>query len=537
VSDRFEVPTTPIAPGREGRPWLIVLLLVGAVACAFVLARWTPDADEGRATPNVRPTLAIAEAVPVATPLPLLQWFTGPEAPLDDVLLEAGQVRRLRLASAQVTDDILAEPGRDLLLPASRGGTVCLCWAVSAEASDSPHLQLVRLDADEVETSRTTVATVDGLDLSWRRAGPTYVTLEPSADGRSVYLVRAVRSDTQWQVSLDVIDLVRERIVDTVDFMAGRQTDRTPVARLEGPTLRVAPDGGHLLVATTAARVRFIGPERITARAWIVGLDDARIDSVAAADGVVQGDGPPCEWIDFVTADIVAQGCRAPTGAPEASFEIRRYGLDGRDLGPIAVDPWPQAASGYPLIDATRGIVYGWDPDVHTLHAVDVVSGGQRDADTSAAGSGVPDSVIVNGPRRAAGTPTPTAWSDGRSTIEARGERSVVGSPDGRLLFAIGAGSNPDGTSGVWVFDAQTLEVIEQWPALASYASVSLLEEGRWLAAIGRPGVTPAGGLASWGTSLTVHDTTSGRPILRIGDLRTGTKVTFPWAEAPVVVQ
>jgi hypothetical protein len=538
VSDRFEVPTTPIAPGREGRPWLVVLLLVGAVAGAFVLARWTPDADESRVSPEVRPTLAIGEVEPVATPLPLLQWFTGPEAPLDDVLLEAGQVRRLRLASAQVTDGILAQPGRDLLLPASRGGTVCLCWDPSgADASDSPRLQLVRLDADQVETSRTTIATVDGLDLSWRQAGPTSVALEPSADGRFAYLARAVRSAMRWQVSLDVIDLASERIVDTLDLMARRQADHTPVARLDGPTLRVAPDGRHLLVAATAARVRFIGPDRITARAWIVGLDGARIDSVAAADGVVQGGGPACEWIDFVTADIVAQGCRTPIGAPEASFEIRRHGLDGRDLGPIAVDPWPPAASGFPLIDATRGIVYGWDPDVHTLHAVEVASGAQRDADTSATESGAPDSVIINGSRRAVGTPTPTAWSDGRSTIEARGERTLVGSPDGRLLFAIGAGSKPDGTSGVWVFDAQTLEVIEQWPALASYASVSLLEDGRWLAAIGRPGVTAGGGLAAWGTSLTVHDTTSGRPVLRVGDLGTGTKVTFPWAEAPVVVQ
>ena len=307
--------------------------------------------------------------------------------------------------------------------------------------------------------------------------------------------------------------------------------------RLEGPTLRVAPDGRHLLVAAAVARVRVIGPDRITAQAWIVGLDDGRTAGLVEADGVVEATGPPCDWIDFATSDIVAQGCRSPADAGAAAFEIRRHDLGGRDLGAVAVEPWPRAESGYPLIDVTRGVVYAWDPEGHTLRAVDVVDGVQSDADTSAAEPSAPASVVVNGSRPTMGTATPTTWSDGRSTIEARGERTLVGSPDGRLVFAIGAGSEPDASSGVWVFDARTLELIERWPALASYATLSLLEDGRWLAAIGRPGVTAAGDLARWGISLTIHDTTSGRPVLRIGDLGTGTKVTFPWSEVPVSVQ
>ena len=222
MSDRFEVPTTPIASGREGRPWLVVVLLVAMIAGAFVVARWTSDTDPNQLAQTVRPTLTVAEAEPVATPLPRLQWFTGPEAPLDDVLLEAGQVRRLHVASARVTEGILAKPGRDLLLPAARGGTVCLCWYPSGtDASDSPSLQLVRLDGEQVETSRTTITTVDGLDLSWRHAGPTLVALEPSPDGRFAYLARAAVAATRWTVSLDVIDLARAHIVDTLDLSAG----------------------------------------------------------------------------------------------------------------------------------------------------------------------------------------------------------------------------------------------------------------------------------------------------------------------------
>ena len=131
----------------------------------------------------------------------------------------------------------------------------------------------------------------------------------------------------------------------------------------------------------------------------------------------------------------------------------------------------------------------------------------------------------------------PTTWADGRSTTEARGERALVGSPDGSLLFAVGVGSVSDSSSGVWVFDAQTLEIIERWPAAAAYSSIALLEDGRWLAAIGRPGVTATGSPAAWGTSLTVHDATTGRPILVIGDLRTDAEVTFAWMDSPASIQ
>lgn len=107
--------------------------------------------------------------------------------------------------------------------------------------------------------------------------------------------------------------------------------------------------------------------------------------------------------------------------------------------------------------------------------------------------------------------------------------RTLVGSPDGRVLSAVGVGPHPGSSSGIWVFDTHTLRLLERWPALASYESMTLFEDGRWLAAVGRPGLTAAGGPARWGTSVTVHDTVTGRPVLRIGDLGTDDAVAFPW--------
>jgi hypothetical protein len=161
------------------------------------------------------------------------------------------------------------------------------------------------------------------------------------------------------------------------------------------------------------------------------------------------------------------------------------------------------------------------------LLAVDLVRGGWRTAGSAPSDRDNPGEVLTVDQRRPPGPPT--TWSSGRPATDGPRARALVGSPDGRLLFAIGTGSDPGSSSGIWVFDTQTLQLLERWPALASYESVSLLEDGRWLAAIARPGVTASGGPADWGTSVTIHDTTTGRPVLRIGDLRTVGQVTFPW--------
>ncbi|MBA3236165.1 MAG: hypothetical protein H0T59_09275, partial [Chloroflexi bacterium] len=58
-------------------------------------------------------------------------------------------------------------------------------------------------------------------------------------------------------------------------------------------------------------------------------------------------------------------------------------------------------------------------------------------------------------------------------------------------------------------------------------------DAGRWLAAIGQPGVTSSGEPAEWASSVTILDTTTGRPILRLGDLGTDEAITFPGVAGP----
>ena len=507
---------------------LVACLVVGVFAGSFAIARLTPGpstTDPGpiRPSESAQPTPTVAQAGPPATALPLREWFSGPAAPIDDVLVEAGSVRWLRLAGARLTDEALASPGSDLLWRGARGGTICLCWQPLATASGDPGtLELVRLDHDLRERSRATVAVMNAPDLAGQPNGLVQAALEPSPDGRFAYLARAIRSATQWQVGLDVIDLESATIVDRVDLISVPQAERSEVRAIERPTVRIAPDGRHLLVMAASPSSEAPSSAR---HAWVLSLDGPTLGRVVVAGGISTAATADCAWIDFVAPANIVSGCRDSTSDPSTSFEIRRYDLEGQDLGP-ALGDLPAPGLDQATLDVTNGIAYAWDPIDHTLLAVDLVRGTWRSAGAPPADRENPGVIQTEGERPPPG-PWIT-WSSGRSATDTPRERTLIGSPDGRHLFAIGNGPNPDSTSGVWVFATQTLQLAERWPALAAYSSVTLLEDGRWLAAVGRSGVTASGGPADWGTSVTVHDTTTGRPILRIGDLHTGDAVTFP---------
>ncbi len=532
-TDGSSFSTGPVANGQGGRPWLVAGLVVVAVVGSALVARFTPDPEPVPAVESARPTATVAQVEAVATQLPQQEWFSGPDVPhWDDLLVEAGQVRWLRLGRPRLTAEALARPGHDLLLQAAGGGTVCLCWQAPAAASSDPGtLDFVRTDDDRREVSRTPVL-INEIPHAGRVNGPEQAALEPSPDGQFAYLARAERSETAWRLSVNVIDLRAPAILDAVEILSVPQIDPSEWVVADRPLLRIAPDGRHALVLWSAVAVEANGRAPLERHAWIIDLDGPTLGRVVPADAVagVGGDGPggACLWTAIVAPDIVVRGCRATTGST-TPFEIHRFDLDGGDRGSIVIDP-SRPALDAPLLDVTAGLAYGWDPLDNTLLAVDLVRGGWRTSPPST-GRDNPGAVLIEHDRPAPG-PT-TFWSDGRAATDPAVERTLVGSPEGRLLFAIGTGSVTDASSGIHVFDAETLRLLERWPARASYRSVTVFGSGRWLAALGRPGVTASGGPADWSASVTIHDTISGVAVLRIGDLSadqtTGPPLEFSW--------
>ena len=538
--------TVPVAPGGGRRPLAVAILVLVVVVGSIAIARLSPDTKPAAASETVapsgpvatvQPTSSLAQTEPTATPLPALEWFSALTAPVGNLLVSDATIHWLRQTGVQPTSDALARPGQDLLLQNAHGDTVCLCWGPSGtESGDARPLDLVRRWSDLSHLTSTTVTMVDGMDPSAPSNGPTQVDLEPSPDGRTVYLARAVRSATAWQVSVDSIDLRSASIVDTVDLISIPQDDASEVLTVDRPTLRIAPDGRHAIVLSAVTRPTALGPVATARHAWMIGLDGDSFGTATSVDRIADAgaDGPSegCAWIAFVTPAIVAKGCTYPTDALETAFQIRRYDLLGRALGdPVSASPGSGADE--PLLDTQLGVAYAWDPVGHHLLAEDLVNGTERGIGASSDPGLDPGAVVLEGARPLAGPRT--TWSDGRSATDAPVPRALVGSPDGRLLFAIGDGPAPDSSSGIWVYDTNTLRLLERWPALSSYDAVTLFDGGQWLAAIGRAGVTANGGPADWGTSLTIHEVATGRPFMRLGDLQTSETVTFPF-ERPLAV-
>jgi hypothetical protein len=540
----------PVAPGGGRAPVLVAAVVLAILAGSFVLARLDPTQQPAQAvlgsmapTPSTgqdTPVPTVAPPQPTATPLPAREWFTGPGAPMADVpILTADSIRWLRLGTAVHPDEPLAKPGRDLLMQGQPDGTVCLCWRTSGtESGDPTALELLSLDHDLRVRSRTAITLVDGIDGTGRANGPTQVALEPGPGGEYAYLARAVRSATTWQVSLDVIDLALARIVDTVDLLPVPATDRSDVLVVDPVTLRVAPDGRHVLVGSGVERETRDGRFMAVGRAWMVSLDGPTIGRVVRVDDIAEPGGErrleTCSWVAFASVDQLATGCRAGGLGSSPTFQVRRYTVLGKDLGAVDGDP-ALGDSERVLIDSANGVAYTWDPRTHTLFALDLAQGGWRRSTPSIDDRDAPDDLVRLAERPSPG-PLPD-WSDGRAATAHALEQTLIGSPDGSLLFAIGDGSTPGSSSGVRVFDARTLRLLERWPALASYHWLTAFDQGRFVALLGRPGLTSTGGPAEWGVSITVHDATTGGPVVRIGDSGSQMAIGFPWvlrrADAP----
>ena len=275
-ADGFQVPTTPVAPGP--RPTAVA---GHRGACRRPRRRHRAgaaelQADLVRVTPTVGPTVPLVAIEPVATALPLLEWFSGPETPLRDVLVEGRSVRWLRLVSARLLDGSLAEPGRDLLLRAARGGTLCLCWQGSRfESGDRAAWPWCGWTATSTSSRGRRSSWPIGLDPDGRRAvrprspsshrptggSPTWPWPPgPRRDGRS-----ASRSSI-WRA--------RRSSARSISSPARRRTSRRPVRS------RCRSCASRRMAAThwswrRSDRRRRWAPAPRRRDAWIVDLDGA----------------------------------------------------------------------------------------------------------------------------------------------------------------------------------------------------------------------------------------------------------------------
>ncbi|HEV7810452.1 MAG TPA: hypothetical protein VGO64_07625, partial [Candidatus Limnocylindrales bacterium] len=96
----------------------------------------------------------------------------------------------------------------------------------------------------------------------------------------------------------------------------------------------------------------------------------------------------------------------------------------------------------------------------------------------------------------------------------------------GSRLYAIGYSPNQGNAMqpslGVFVFDPQTLALLDRWDPAALYVTLRPVLGGRAIAVSGMASVDASGHEAPWEGSVTLHDATDGRILERFGQLGQG---------------
>jgi hypothetical protein len=511
-----------------------LVLAVGAAALLEAVRREGPRDTGGTsaASPTLIPeqTARPGPASPAASNLPDRFLGAGPQ-PTDRLLVRRNRLELLDLASGRSVplggrswnDQVVRLDGR----------YACVC---REELDDGrAAIALVRFDerGERLRSDRLLAAEGEA-PPSWEPLDYMSWTATVSADEQLLFLGTIIRQPPVWHVALHTVDLVTGRVRDSVelaelptDLPEGRP-DPTPVPGTPasfdgvyafGPFLAAAPDGASLIVTSTASTQRG-DAQTSTRQAWIVALGPDGV--IQRASEHVSGSGlldPAC-WDPpfFVATGLPAAYCVPVSGKPF----VRRVATDGSVLGDIVVDGLP-AVPGLPIIDRPGGLLYAWDPFSHTLVRID-----PRGAGTVTVNRIDPEKFAASTTTGASGRAITDlagsigAWIAPAALAKIWLDPSLALSPDGRRLYAIGvdAGAHEiGGSTGVWVFDAATLALVDHLAPTADYVSIMVSDDGRFLYAAGLPDRDASGRQASWPASLTAVDVATGEPALILGDL------------------
>ena len=159
-----------------------------------------------------------------------------------------------------------------------------------------------------------------------------------------------------------------------------------------------------------------------------------------------------------------------------------------------------------------------WGPSARTLARIDLQTGKVETA--TAASAAVGDDLFggLAGLGRDFGR-----WLAPPAVAKSYLDPGIVASADGSRIYAIGvvgeSDSTPGGSTGVFAFDATTLEVLGHWQPTADFTSIALSADGQFLYAAAPGGVDAAGQSSRNGASITVFDTTDGSVRLIAGNL------------------
>ncbi|HET7702406.1 MAG TPA: hypothetical protein VFK35_03335 [Candidatus Limnocylindrales bacterium] len=535
-------------PRRRLTTWMVLAAAAAVIVVAVLgprlqqrpnldlsfLATPTPT-PRPSATPTLRPG-----ATPRATPLPALTRGDGPVPP-GTIAILTERVQILDPTVGTVLDGLPLTIGQAAIVRATEGtGWTCVC--LTNEVIDRSYSLLLRIvDLDE-NGEQSGIADPLVLGPADTPDGPASIGtgIDVTDDAMRAIVVLATRqTDDAFLFSAAGLSLVERPLPSFREIARAAGPPEPPTPRpttglspepgaldllsslvyVDGPYVRIAPDGSVAFAWARLRRPAAEGPEPTTTVAWRIALgpDASPTDIVELPELAAMA--PDCDYAGFVTADRFGWLCPIPDATESwNAWALQLFDLDGGDAGRIAA---PEAGSGYlgePLMDRANGAVYAWDPTRLVLLRFDVARMSVEQVKFD------PAAEVSTGVAPGGGTNRPD-WHDAGSINYPFGYGEIAAAADGSRMYLVGFREDmvPDAQAqaslGIFVVDRATLALVDRWAPTANYQMLSMVLDDRAVAASSFAGAAPDGRSVPWESSLTLHDPADGRVVVQFGRL------------------
>lgn len=407
------------------------------------------------------------------------------------------------------------------------GSLLCLCLSETDRVNGTATAAAVtldRFDRDGGLVSSTPVEAFvgqpdprDASGLSGDYLPHVRVVMGYSEGGRYGFVGWSTRASPVWDSGVLVVDLLDGSVVSRLDLPDEGVGEGSARVVIDAPRVIGSAGAGEVLVARN--RETWSGPSTETSTVAF----DSDLFRVELSAGRLANAAPVPHSSDC--GDRMLRAGPLPDGGVWAACSwagetviVRRITGDGALRNDITVARAGFIEGDTTALSADGRALFAWDPISASLTRIDLASG-ERTTGRAASASGRAGSTEL-GPLAAFGR-----WLAPGAAAKSRLLGAVAVSPDGSRVFAIGVtGGETErevvGSSGVFVFDAATLEPIDHWLPTADYASLAISPDGQFVYAAGLPGVDATGRvLVNQAASITVFSAADGTIRLIAGQL------------------